>query len=143
MLLAAAPTVGAQAVVRFGRGSATMVLPVHLTVPTRLSVRATGTERLVEHSASYTEVDLPLTVAANLAWTLRVALPEPRDGDAVLVRSTDGEWRALGTQEIAVRRGDDATEPHEVLVRLRLPAGVPSAGSLGLRLTLSPTLGAP
>jgi hypothetical protein len=143
ILLATPVAVGAQAVVRFGSASATMVMPVHLSIPTRLSVTAAGDERIVERTSGYTEIDLPVRVAANLAWTLRVSLPEPREGDTVLVRTAEGDWSALGATDIAVRRGDQATEPHEVLVRLRLPVGVATAASLGLRLSLSPTLGAP
>ena len=120
-----------------------MELPVRLTVPTRLSVGVAGTERLITETGQFTEVDLPVRVAANIAWTLRIALPEEHEEQTVLARDAAGAWRPLTSQPLAVRGADDATDHTEVLVRLRLPAGTPSAGSLGLRLSLTPAIGAP
>lgn len=128
-----------QAVVRFGRGSATLELPVHLTVPVRLTVDAAGAERVVGQTPSFTEVELPIRVAANLAWTLTVALGATSDLGPVLVRTVAGDWVALSaTSPSAAVTGWDATNPIEVKVRLRLPAGMNSTETLRLRLALVP-----
>lgn len=120
-----------------------MVLPVRLNIPARLSVAAAGPERVVERTPEFTEVVVPVVVAANLSWTLRASLPVERTAEPVRVLAEDGAWRVLGEPGIAVRAGEEPMEPTEVLVRLRIPSGVQSAASLGLRFSLAPTIGAP
>ena len=128
-----------QAVVRFGRGSASLELPAQLTVPVRLTVTPAGAERIVGQTPSFTEVELPVRVAANLAWTLTVALGTETELGPVLVRTPEGDWEEVGTtMSNAAITGSDATNPIEVKVRLRLPAGVTSTESLRLRLALVP-----
>lgn len=128
----------AQQVVRLGRGSTSLEIPVRLEMPVQLKVSATAAERVVERTATYTEVELPVTVAANVGWTLTVAIGSASEIGPVLLRSADGEWVELGTS--APRAAVSGREPAnavEVKLRFRLPSGTASTGALRLRLSIA------
>src|SRR5688572_19755174 len=124
-MLPIADPIEAQAVVRFGRGTASLSMPVKLEVPISLKVSATGNERVVERTATYTEIELPVRVAANLGWSLTVALGATSDAGPVLLRSGDGEWLELvSTLPRAAVMSAEPANSIEVKLRLRVPAGM-------------------
>jgi hypothetical protein len=126
-----------QAVARFGRGAASLEIPVQLTIPVQLKASATAGERVVEQTPTYTEVELPVTVAANVGWVLNVAIGSASDLGPVLVRSADGEWLELGAS--SPRAAFSSHEPANafgVRLRLRLPRGAASTGDLQVRLSI-------
>lgn len=137
--LAIAAPIDGQAVVRFGRGSASLSLPVQLEVPVSLKVSAAGSERVVERTATYTELELPVRIAANLGWSLTVTLGATSELGPVLLRSADGDWLELGSTvpRTAIRSAEPANAI-EVRIRLRVPAGMESTAALRLRLSLVP-----
>ena len=139
-LLSNASPVEAQALVRFGRGSASLALPVTLEVPILLKVAAAGGERVVGHTGTSTEIELPVRVDANLGWSLTVALGAASELGPVLIRSVNGEWVELRIADPrTVLTGNDPVSAVEVRVRLRLPAGMDSTAPLRLRLSLVPS----
>src|SRR5688572_25386383 len=114
-------------------------MPVRLDVPISLKVSPAGPERIVERAATYTEIELPVRVAANLGWTLTLALGANHDLGPVLLFA-DGEWRELASAvpRAAITSRDPANAV-EVKLRIRLPAGTESTAALRLRISLVPT----
>jgi hypothetical protein len=143
VLVVGSSEIGAQVVTRFGHGSASLAMPVTLQIPVRLMVSPAGSERVIQRTATYSEVDLPVRVAANLGWSLTVALGAATDVGPVLIRTADGGWVDLGSTDArTVERSSEPANALEVRIRLRLPAGMESTSALRLRLSLVPAEGA-
>lgn len=140
-LLAGLPARGAAQVIARVGGTASIELPVQMTVPVRVLVTPAGPERVVRSTSAYTDVDLPVRVAANIAWRLTVAVPGDTEA-SVLVLAESGEWTELGSRPIPLRTGGEPTEPTQVMIRFRVPAGAGSVESLRLRLSVTPLAGA-
>ena len=126
----------AQVVVRANRAS--LQIPVVLTVGVRLHVSQRAPAAFVATAPSYREVELPLTAAANVPWTLGISLPDAESLGVVLaIRNAAGAWEvpALGRPVVVLTR-QEPTNPHEVLVRIRIARGTPADRVERLRLHL-------
>ena len=126
----------AQVVVRANRAS--LQIPVVLTVGVRLHVSQRAPAAFVATAPTYREVELPLTAAANVPWTLGISLPDVESLGVVLaIRNAAGAWEvpALGRPVVVLTR-QEPTNPHEVLVRIRIARGTPADRVERLRLHL-------
>lgn len=127
---------GAQVVVRPNRAS--LQIPVVIRVGVRLHVSQRASAAFVATTPSYSEVELPLTAAANVPWTLGISLPDAESQGVVLaIRNADGAWEApaLG-RPVSVLTRQEPANPHEVLVRIRIARGTPADRVERLRLHL-------
>lgn len=128
--LLAAPFVAsdasAQGVASAGRGSARLNLQASLTVGYRMKVRQSEPARIVKRDAESTEVEVPVTAASNVRWTLSVA---NRSGAGaaekdIEVLDVNGNWRSLKDgSTAAVFSGANPTNGQPVTVRVRLAPG--------------------
>lgn len=113
-------------VVRAGAGSVSAALDLRLTIPTRLHARQLGPAEVAPRArgARFTEVAVPVEAAANVEWTLAIAVGEPGAAHGLVeVLCEDGDWRALSVRAagspVVVARGAP-TNPRPIVVRLRL-----------------------
>lgn len=120
--LFAVPTAELSAQVRFDRAS--LVIPVSLTIGPRLLLVSAGAPAVAAKTPAGTELELPFTVAANVAWSITVGLPVGAEArDPVQVLDDRGRWRSLtpgGSVRVVSRR--DPSEPTILKVRVRLPS---------------------
>jgi hypothetical protein len=141
VLLAGAAEVASAQLARVSRSS--VQVPVVLTMPVRLRVVPQGAPVLVAQNATHTELEVPLSVAANIAWNLRVEGATAEDeGPGLEIQTLDGEWTKLGRAALrSVTGRREATEPTLLKLRVRLPAGAPMQELARLRLSMEPADG--
>ena len=116
-----------------------------LSLGLRLRVAPSGPELIVTAGREFREIELPLTVAANVPWSLSIALPDGEEEPAVLAARDDtGEWRSTRNGGgVRVISHGKPTDPTEIRVRVRLASGAAVGSASRLRLVLEPAAGAP
>jgi len=131
----------AQAVVRVGR--ADLQIPVRMTIGVRLTVSPSGPPVSVGSGPGYTELEIPLGVAANTSWTLSLSLPDgATQASVIAVRDASGTWVVpAGAQPVALVRRSEPTNPVDVRLRIRLAQGSAEGVVERLRLHLDPADG--
>ena len=130
-LLLAGPFGLAEAQARVGIGRTSLSIPIQMTIRPRLRLSAAAAPQVVGRTADLVELEFAFTVAANVDWSVTVALP----ADAALsgsptVRTETGEWAPLTSgAEIRVIGRMAPSNGAIVRIRVRLPS------SAGARLT--------
>jgi len=134
----ATATVAAQGTTSLGTGSARISLSARLLVGYTMRVRQAQPARIVERTATATEVELPVTAASNANWTLSVA-NQPGSPD-IEIFDANGTWRDLdGGSTVAVYASGQPTNGHPVAVRLRLAPGATLDSLMSIRLLMTPS----
>lgn len=136
--LATPRAAGAQLVVRTGAGSASLGVDIRVSLPVRLDILAIGAVQVRDTLPGFVEVELPVTVGANVDWSLRV---EDLDGESSLlqVRDAEGVWIAFSDRRLpTVTDRASPTEPVAVAVRVRVPTTLTPVSAARLRFRLDP-----
>ena len=126
---------GAQA--RVGIGKASLSIPVQMTIRPRLRLSAPAAPEVVERTTDVVELEFTFVVAANVDWSMTVALP----ADAAVhstptVRTATGAWAPLARgSELRVIGRMAPSNGELVRVRVRLPAAEGERLSRILRFT--------
>ena len=120
--LLACPLGLAEAQARVGIGRTSISIPVQMTIRPRLRMSAAAAPQVVGRTADLVEMEFEFTVAANVDWSVTVALPL----DAVLdgsptVRTETGVWAPLTSgAEIRVTGRMPPSNGAVIRVRVRL-----------------------
>lgn len=132
---------GAQAVASVGAGSSRINLRAQVTVGYRMNVRQSQPARVVARNAQSTEIELPVTAASNVRWTLSVISPSrPDAGAGIEVLDANGTWRTLdGGDAAAVYSSAAPTNGQPVNVRLRLAPGADLDSVSTVRFLMTPS----
>ncbi|HET8771657.1 MAG TPA: hypothetical protein VFM71_11795 [Gemmatimonadaceae bacterium] len=134
---------GAQAmVVASGNGSARINLLARATVGYRMNVRQSEPARVVASNVEATEIEVPVTAASNVRWTLSVLSPsgaDAEDGD-IEVLDANGTWRTLDDDNAAAVYSSAApTNGQPVNVRLRVAPGADLDSVSTVRFLMTPS----
>jgi hypothetical protein len=122
-----------------GTGSARLNLNARLTVGYAMKVRQNLPARIVERTATATEVELPVTAASNANWTLSVSNQAAVASD-IEILDANGTWRDLNEgSTAAVYASGQPTNGQPVMVRLRLAPGASLDSLSSIRLLMTPS----
>ena len=140
-LTALAPAARAQAVARIDRAS--LVIPVQMTIAPRLLLVSAGPAQVVAKTADGIEIELPFRVAANVAWSVSVALPHMGNGVTGAAAQTErGAWRPLVQgAEVRVIARREPSEPTIIKLRVRIPSSAKPGLAETLRVSIGPAEG--
>ena len=134
---------GAQAaVVSAGNGSARINLLATATVGYRMDVRQSEPARVVARHAGVTEIELPVTAASNVGWTLSVLSPSSTDAENgdIEVLDANGMWRTLDDDNAAAVYSSAApTNGQPINVRLRLAPDADLDSVSSVRFLMTPS----
>lgn len=141
LLALGARAAGAQAVARIDRAS--LVIPVQMTIAPRLLLVSAGPAQVVGRTADGVEIELPFRVAANVAWSVSVALPRADSAVVGAVVLTDrGLWRPLAKGvDVRVIGRREPSEPSIIKLRVRLPSNAKAGLAETLRVSIEPAEG--
>lgn len=126
--LLACPFGLAEAQARVGIGRTSVSIPVELTIRPRVRMSAAAAPQVVGRTADLVEMEFEFTVAANVDWSVTVALPLDAELDgSPAVRTETGGWAPLTSgAEIRVIGRMPPSNGALVRVRVRLP---PASGA--------------
>ncbi len=126
-LLLAGPVGLAEGQSRAGIGRTSLSIPVQMTIRPHLQMSAAAAPQVVGRTADLVEMEFEFTVAANVDWSVTVALPaDATPFGSPTVRTEAGEWAPLRSgAEIRVigRMAPSNGTVVRVRVRLRSSAG--------------------
>ena len=126
---------------KVGVGPVALHLSASVSVPVRLKARQLGEALVIGRTADFTEVEILVQAAANLAWSLAIgASDESVDRCNIHVLDAYGNWIPLcdGASAITVVEQREPTNPQVFRVRLRLSDGASVAQIRSVRLLLRP-----
>lgn len=129
-------------VVSGGNGSARLNLLAQATVGYRMNVRQSEPARVVARNSRATEIELPVTAASNVRWTLSVLSPSGSDAESgdIEVLDANGTWRTLDDDNAAaVYSSATPTNGQPVKVRLRLAPGADLDSVSTVRFLMTPS----
>lgn len=143
--LVVCPLGQAEAQARTGIGRTSLTIPVQMTIRPRLRLSSAAAPEVVSRTADAVEMEFAFVVAANVDWTVTVALP----ADAAVhgspsVRTETGAWAPLASgAEIRVIGRMAPSDGTVIRVRVRLAASASAGMTDVLRFSIGPADGLP